>query len=140
MWNTTELTEFATNWFQLLSDRAPAETLKAMLVPEGLEMVFPDATIHNYEDFDNWYRAVGENVDSQQHILESLEVTRGDDAGADLSIIVIWKARQLADGRDVAFRATQAWSLVRTAEGAGPIIKTYRVLTLDPLESEAATS
>ena len=36
MWNTTELTEFATNWFQLLSDRAPAETAEGQGAPDGL--------------------------------------------------------------------------------------------------------
>jgi hypothetical protein len=128
-----ELTGFVETWFKLLSERAEVGTLEKMLAPQGLEMVFPERRLLDYSEFEDWYRDVGKNFGDQQHILQSLDVT-DTEGGADLSIVVIWKARQLADGKDVAFRATQAWTVSRSPDRESPLIVTYRVLALDPLE------
>ncbi|WIM92816.1 putative quinol monooxygenase [Actinoplanes oblitus] len=129
-----EVRDFARDWFDRLSRHEPVERLLPLLSDHDLEMVFPDATMTNEDEFRGWYRTVGEQFADQSHDLESIQV-RPVPASADVTcdVVVVWRARQTADDQRIAARARQSWRLSRSPRTGGPVIVSYRVLALDDL-------
>jgi hypothetical protein len=122
---------FVHEWFDLLSTHAPVERLLPMVSGDDLEMVFPERTLRSHADFRDWYRVVGLTYADQEHLLEEL-TTAPSACGADLSVTVVWKAKQKSDGTQVAVRVHQRWHLA-TSETGQPVITKYRVGALQNL-------
>jgi hypothetical protein len=130
------VTEFAQEWFDELSQRAPAPALLARVRDEDLEMVFPERTLRSHDDFAAWYRDVGELYSDQTHVIERLvDHDHGDHV--DVEVTVVWAAVDRADGRPFAFRVNQEWTLNRDPDGRLRI-RRYRVLDATPAETAAA--
>jgi hypothetical protein len=120
---------FVQDWFDLLSRHAPVATLLPFVADVGLEMMFPERTLHSHADFVNWYADVGANYTDQDHVVEDLS-TVADGDFIDIELTVVWRATKTADGSRLAARVRQSW---RLASGAQPVIVNYQVLTMDPI-------
>jgi hypothetical protein len=132
---SSAIESFVADWYGKLSNRVPVDQLLAMVADIGLDMRFPDVVIRNKQDLTNWYAAVGEQFDQQEHLVESISQLPGEN-GVTLFVTVIWKARRKSDGGRLAMRANQTWSIGRVEPGASPVILTYAVNSL----AEAPTS
>lgn len=121
---------FVRKWFDLLNEHAPVENLLDMVSDTDLTMVFPEATLRNHGDFRRWYDDVGRNYTDQSHVLQELDA-RDEVDRTDVQLTVVWKARQLCDGAQLAFRVNQSWQLRETPETGKPVISTYKVLSID---------
>ncbi|MFD7164389.1 nuclear transport factor 2 family protein [Streptomyces violascens] len=127
----TGIAAFVQHWFDILSSHEPVEELLAHIVDDGLEMAFPERTLRSHADFREWYEAVGEAFTDQSHVVERLDVSE-DSTGVDISLTVVWTAKQTSDGSVSSFRIGQTWRLVREAGTGRPLISGYRVGDLNP--------
>lgn len=127
--------QFCESWFDDLSNRAPVQEMLPRLAPQGLEMAFPERTLHSHDDFVDWYAAVGDLFTDQEHTLQRLDV---EDHGSliDLDLTVVWTATHLRDGTRTAFRIDQRWTL-RKGPGDELRILLYRVGELNPVSAAA---
>jgi hypothetical protein len=121
---------FADAWFDRLSRHVPVEELLPMISDSDLEMIFPDATLSDHGQVRTWYAEIGRTYGEQSHVVERFAVRPGGE-GADVDLSVVWRARKVADGDWVAFRAGQVWHVAR--ESGEPVIQRYRVVSLDPI-------
>ena len=127
----TGIAAFVQHWFDILSSHEPVEELLAHIVDDGLEMAFPERTLRSHADFREWYEVVGEAFTDQSHVVERLDVTE-DNTGVDISLTVVWTAKQTSDGSVSSFRIGQTWRLTREAGTGRPLITGYRVGDLNP--------
>ncbi|WP_051844031.1 antibiotic biosynthesis monooxygenase [Streptomyces sp. NRRL S-813] len=129
--------DFARTWFDRLSDRAPLEEMLAYVAADGLEMVFPEATLTDHQEFAAWYAEVGTLFRDQKHDLERIEVTPAADGSAegavDVDVTVVWRATVVAEGRRSAARARQSWRLRPSFRTGAPEIVRYRVRSLEEI-------
>ncbi|MFD4511338.1 hypothetical protein [Streptomyces sp. NPDC058457] len=121
-----EIEEFVQRWFGLLNVHAPVAELLPLVADGGLEMAFPERTLHSHADFLDWYAAVGEAYSEQDHTVEKL-VHQETGARIGIDLTVVWTAKSTADGSVSAFRINQQWQLERPAPGAAPVIVDYQV-------------
>lgn len=136
-----EIRQFVQEWFDLLSEHAPVDRLLPRLADTGLEMVFPERTLHGQADFRQWYADVGRAYADQTHTVEALRVRQAAASGApppaagemDLEVTVVWTARQTADDARLRMRAWQSWRLVNKPGGIGLAIVSYRVERMEPI-------
>jgi len=124
---------FVQQWFDILSRHEPVEELLPFVSDQGLDMTFPERTLRGHDDFRDWYRAVGETFADQTHVLEHLD-TRNSGDRVHIDLFVVWTAKTVADGSVSSFRVHQNWTLRRRAGGEPPVIVTYRVGELVPVE------
>jgi hypothetical protein len=123
---SASVSTFAARWFTDLDRHAPAGELESLLSDAGLEMVFPERTLHSLADFRDWYETVCRAYTDEAHTLEQMTVTpAGDDI--EVTVVVLWRATQTVDGSRIAMRAHQRWRLRRTGTEAGFAITEYRV-------------
>ncbi|OHU28265.1 hypothetical protein BKG77_01615 [Mycobacteroides chelonae] len=133
---TAQIREFVDRWFSLLSAHAPVGELTACLAATGLEMIFPERTLRSIDDFTSWYAAVGEAFADQDHDVERIEIQhRPDENLYRLGVSVVWRATNVADGKLIAQRATQAWVLQYDKASGEPRIQKYYVVKLIDLET-----
>ncbi|MYW67495.1 hypothetical protein GTY65_26005 [Streptomyces sp. SID8379] len=123
--------EFVQHWYDILSSHEPVEELLPHVIDDGLEMAFPERTLHGHADFRDWYAAVGEAFGPQSHIVEKLR-TNEHDGLVDIEVTVVWTAKNLSDGSVSALRIEQTWQLVRDAADGSLRIGTYHVGDLNP--------
>ena len=124
--------EFVHEWFDLLSAHAPVDQLLPFVTDDGLEMQFPERTLHSQDDFRDWYTAVGTTYVDQSHDVEKIVATPSG-PGTNLDVTVVWKAEQIADGVRIATRVQQSWRLDGAPGGGRPQIERYHVLALRDL-------
>jgi hypothetical protein len=125
-----EITQLAETWFSALNDKWPLVKFLPMLADEGLNMKFPESTLTNYEEFEQWHYDVQHAFFDQNHIIRKLEaVIDGDEAKVD--IVVTWIAQTwtppAARSEHIAMDAYQTWTVKRSEKSGKPIIVTYSV-------------
>jgi hypothetical protein len=124
---------FAAAWYLALDQHAPTATCEALLVEQGLRMIFPEKTLHGLGDFAAWY-AGGTYGDGdkapgvinlffdESHTVLSVVAER-DANGAVVDVIVGWQASWFvapeARARRTSMNATQRWTIV-AAPGRNP--------------------
>lgn len=122
-------------WFKKLTDHAPLEELKEMLYLEDLTMKFPEATLENEKDFENWYKDVSQTFFDQVHELKMLDMVLNADT-AEVKLIVNWQARTwdppAGYSQWTGFYAHQSWKIVK--DGSKLKIKEYIVESLEDME------
>lgn len=142
---TSPLTEeslraFAVAWYQALDRHDDLASVQANLVPDGLEMVFPETTTYGLEGFAEWYRTVTNKFFDEDHAVRSVEVVSMTPERAEITVLVNWKASKWeppaprSDRLD--FDAFQRWFVV--AGPAGPQVVRYVVETFEPNPGSAA--
>ncbi|MBM9507464.1 hypothetical protein [Actinacidiphila acididurans] len=130
--DTSALRTFAQDWFDALSHRAPVEQLLGFVVDDGLRMAFPEGTLLSHADVEDWYAAVGRIYTDQTHTIERF-LAVPTESGTDVTVTVVWTARQLADDERLAFRVDQAWKLTAGGPDGKQRIADYQVGTLTPI-------
>jgi len=137
---TAEVQQIAKDWYLKLDVHAPMVDLLPMLVEEGLEMKFPEATLRTLAEFESWYQGVIRIFFDEVHQVKKCDVTMtGDVAKAD--IIVQWEASVWHPPADKSHRikldAYQTWTVKRSSETGQPVIVTYSVDELKYHEGSA---
>lgn len=130
----------AVAWYGALDRHDELDSVLKMLVPDGLEMRFPETTARGYEGFTDWYNAVTSRFFDEVHTVRRVDVVAEDGALAEVKVLVNWQAR-MHDGHEakskwLGFDAYQTWIVAAGSEG--PRIKTYIVDKLEPMPGSAA--
>jgi hypothetical protein len=132
-----EVRQLVVDWYLKLDVHAPVEEYRQLLADDGLEMRFPEATLRGFSAFRDWYEGVARIFFDEVHELRELKVTPSGD-GADVKLVVRWEARRwkppAARSEQLRFDAAQSWVVRRSAETGRPVIITYIVDSLTPLE------
>jgi hypothetical protein len=118
---------FVSEWFDLLSEHAPADRMVEFLAPDGVEMVFPERTLTTMDDFRDWYETVARSYTNQAHDIEKVLVTSVSDDFVDVTIMVVWRATDTADGARLTFRSRQRWRLRPATAKLGFAMVRYRI-------------
>ena len=128
------LRDFAVAWYEALDRHDDLADVQAHLVPEGLEMVFPETTTHGLEGFADWYRTVTHRFFDEVHDVRATEVVSLDGDRAELTVLVNWKASRwdppAARSERLDFDAFQRWTVV--SGPTGPRVSRYVVETFEP--------
>jgi hypothetical protein len=111
LFNSNAGYSFVYNTFFMFDKHLPVENFLKILVNNGLNMQFPDATLKNSEDFKKWYAGVGDAIKNQTHTVKSLEVSYGPENLLLVHVIVHWQAENIK-GEYISFLADQNWTLV----------------------------
>ncbi len=137
----SEVETLVTDWYKALDVHAPVETLLPMLLDQGLEMRFPEATLHGHEEFKGWYRTVTNRFFDEVHEMKELDIQPADDR-ADVKLCVKWQAKiwdpPAANSKWLGFDAYQTWVVKRSPESGRAVIASYGVDELRPLEGSAS--
>lgn len=136
-----EVREFAANWYRKLDVHAPLEDYIPLLAEDGLQMVFPEATVAGFEGFKGWYeRVIGIFFDEVHTLKEVIPVSISDDQ-AEFKIVVRWEASMwnppAPSSERIVLDAYQTWILQRSPKSQAPVILTYIVDSLDYAEGSA---
>ncbi len=123
-------------WFSKLDVHAPIEEILPMIADDGLEMRFPEATIRSHDDFRRVYNEWINSYFDEIHQLRELEIEISSDY-ADIKLIGYWQVHTWNSPSPrselLAYNAIQSWILKRSPDTSKPIIVTYIVESLDPV-------
>ncbi len=128
---------FADDWFDKLSRHVPVDQLLPDLAEAGLRLKFPEQTITSRDEFVAWYDQVGEQFDDQSHEIERFALRSTPD-GAQVDVVVVWRAVRRDDRTALAMRATQSWLLGNTGVDGRPVIIEYDVRSLVDIQGDQA--
>jgi SnoaL-like protein len=132
--------QFVEEWYRALDRHERLDSVKDMLVDEGLEMKFPEATVQGHDGFAEWYRRVLHRFFDEEHKVTKVEAAI-ESAGsrATVQVLVNWQAKiwdpPAATSQWLGFDANQTW--VVAATNSGPRIATYVVNELAPMPGSA---
>lgn len=132
-----EVRQLVVDWYHKLDVHAPVEDYQSLLADADLEMRFPEGTLHGFSGFSDWYKRVVRIFFDEVHELRELEIApRGSEA--DVRLVVRWEARRwhppAPQSELLRFDAAQHWLVRRSAATSKPVIVTYVVDSLTPLE------
>lgn len=128
------LRAFAVAWYQALDRHDPLEEVNANLVPDGLEMVFPETTTYGLEGFAEWYRTVTNKFFDEAHAVVDVRMVDLKPEKAVITVLVNWKASKWENpaphSERLDFDAFQRWTVVAGPEG--PQVSRYVVERFTP--------
>lgn len=142
---TVSLTEqslraFAVDWYQALDRHDDLAVVQTKLVPDGLEMVFPETTTHGLAGFAEWYRRVTNKFFDEVHEVRFTKVISLTAQRAEITVLVNWRASTwnppAARSERLDFDGFQRWTVV--AGPNGPLVSRYVVETFNPNPGSAA--
>jgi hypothetical protein len=133
-----EVKQLVEDWYHGLDVHAPTVEMLKMVAEEGLEMRFPEATLHGQADFDRWYNGVIRIFFDEVHSLDELTIKLNDDrTQAEVHLVGVWEASRwrVPEPRSerLMMRPKQTWHVHRSALTGRPVIGRYVVNRLDPL-------
>lgn len=130
--NDEQIRKFVADWYHALDIHVPMVDVLPMLADEGLEMVFPEATLHGKAEFEGWYQRVIRLFFDEIHKVKSVGIQKDGDR-YNLDVVVEWHASVWnppeATSKRISLDAFQRWVVV--AGPAGPVVKTYIVDRLE---------
>ncbi|GIF23639.1 hypothetical protein BJ973_004248 [Actinoplanes tereljensis] len=133
--------KLVTAWYRSLDRHDELGAVLPYLLDRGLEMRFPEATVHGHGGFADWYKAVTNRFFDEVHAITSVDVTALDQRTAAVSVVVNWQARiwnpPAAKSQWLGFEAYHSWELV-AAPGDTIKLKTYVVDRLEPMPGSAS--
>jgi len=135
-----EVQELAKVWYQKLDVHAPLEEFVPLLAEDGLEMVFPEATVQGFEGFKGWYERVIGIFFDEVHTLKEVKMTPQGDR-ADVKVVVRWEASvwqpPKPNSERIILDAYQTWVVKRSPKTHKPVVSRYVVDSLDYAEGSA---
>ena len=131
--------KLAVDWYRKLDVHAPMVELLPMLIDDGLEMVFPEATIYGYAGFEGWFQRVIRIFFDEVHTVKSAESTIDGDT-ATVKVVVKWEASVWnapeAYSKRITLDAYQTWE-VKAGANDTVLITKYTVDDLKYYEGSA---
>jgi hypothetical protein len=132
-----QVKQLVDDWYLKLDVHAPVEELLPMLAPDNLELRLPEVTLHSLDEFKKWYEGIIHIFFDEVHTMQKLVINTTADR-ADVRLVVRWEASRwnvpAPKSQRLAFDAVQTWVVCRSADRQQPIIETYTVDSLTPLE------
>jgi len=130
--------EMAKVWYEKLDVHAPMVEILPYLVDDGLEMVFPEATVYGWPGFEGWYQGVIRIFFDEIHTVKVCDsVIDGDSAVT--KVVVQWEASVWNPPAEKSARivldAYQTWEIV--LQDGTPKVKRYIVDELKYHEESA---
>jgi hypothetical protein len=139
MLTNESIEKLATDWYRKLDVHAPMVELLPLLIDEGLEMVFPEATVYGYAGFEGWFQRVIRIFFDEVHTLKTVESTINGDT-ASVKVVVKWEASVWnapeAYSKRITLDAFQTWE-VKAGEDGRALITKYTVDGLEYYEGSA---
>lgn len=135
-----EIKQLVEDWYRALDVHAATVEMLPMVVEEGLLLRFPEGDMHGLVEFDRWYNGfVLRSYFDEVHTIKEVDVTLNtSSAQADVKIIVTWEASRwkppAAKSERLRFDAYQTWTVGRSPQSGKPVIVSYSVDELQPLE------
>jgi hypothetical protein len=131
--------KLAIDWYHKLDVHAPMVELLPMLIDDGLEMVFPEATVYGYAGFEGWFQRVIRIFFDEVHTVKTVEsIIKGD--SASVKVVVKWEASVWnapeAYSKRITMDAYQTWEVIAGKDGTPQITK-YTVDDLKYYEGSA---
>jgi hypothetical protein len=126
---------------ELFDSHAPVEEFLVCLADEGLEMRFPEETVHGHDGFRRWYERIVSTFFDEVHTVKEVEVT-GEGDQARVKVLVNWQAHTwrppAAKSQWLDFDAGQTWVVKRSPTTGQPMIVTYVVDAFVPMEGSSS--
>ena len=133
----SEVKQLVSDWYLKLDVHAPSEELLSMLANETLEMQFPEGAVNGQNEFQTWYDRVIHTFFDEVHTMQALDIKTTSEQ-ADIQLVVRWEASRweapAPKSQRLAFDAAQRWVVKRSHLTHKPVIETYIVDSLTPLE------
>jgi uncharacterized membrane protein len=131
--NDNQIKSFVYYWFGLHDKHADINKSYALLSDNHLLMQFPETTVHNNAEYQQWYDNVGTHIKSNQHSVKDIEITMLPNHQYQLKVTVNWQA---VDSHDqfINVLATQQWLLVDGASTWHPYVQQYKVMSFVPVK------
>jgi hypothetical protein len=133
----SEVKQLVDDWYLKLDVHATVEELLPMLMDKNLEIRLPEVTLRSLDEFKTWYEGIVHTFFDEVHTMQTLNINTASDQ-ADVQLVVRWEAsRWPAPGpksQRLAFDAAQSWVVERSPDTQKPVIVTYIVDSLAPLE------
>jgi hypothetical protein len=130
----------AAEWYAALDRHVPLAGVLTFLVDDGLEMRFPETTVHGHSGFSSWYDTVTHRFFDEEHVVTKVDPVISRDM-ATVTVLVNWQAHvwdpPAAKSQWLGFDADQTWIVVPGSDGR-PLIKTYIVNALNPMPGSAS--
>jgi hypothetical protein len=146
----SEVKQLVDTWYAKLDVHAPVEELLPLLADDGMEMKLPEVTLRGHAEFIQWYERVIRTFFDEIHTMKELHITFPEPPGetevqvvgsptqAQVQLVVNWQARRwkppAAKSEWLGFDAEQRWVVQRLPNTSKPIVVTYIVDALTPLE------
>ncbi len=131
---------FAEDWYKKLDVHAPMVEVLPMLVDDGLEMVFPEATVYGHAGFEGWFQRVIRIFFDEVHTVKQVDSEIKDDNTAISKVVVQWEASVWnapeAYSKRIKLDAYQTWGIKEGPDGK-PQITLYTVDELKYHEGSA---
>lgn len=135
-----EIEAFVADWYRALDVHVPMVTVLPMLADEGLEMVFPEATLKGKAEFEGWYQRVIRVFFDEVHTVKEVKIARAGER-YDLDVLVEWHASvwnpPAAKSERIVLDAYQRWVVRASAATGKPEVVTYIVDRLEYHEGSA---
>ncbi len=136
-----EVREFVVGWYRKLDVHAPTDEVVPLVAEQGLEMRFPEATLRTPAEFRQWYDTVTRRFFDEVHEMKELSVDVSSPDAANVKLVVNWQAHiwdpPAPKSVWLGFDAYQTWVVKRSQTTGKPVVATYIVDKLDPMEGSA---
>lgn len=131
--------ELATVWYRKLDVHVPMVEVLPHLLDQGLEMVFPEATVYGWAGFEGWFQRVIRIFFDEVHTVKVVEPEITGNS-AMVKVVVQWEASiwnaPEAYSKRIKCDAFQTWEVTLNALGE-PVISKYIVDGLEYHEGSA---
>ena len=128
--NESAVKELVELWYQKLNVHAPLVEFLPLLAEEGLEMKFPEATLHGLAEFEGWHRKVNSTFFDVNHPLKDVKVKIEGDT-AKVHIVLEWHASfwnpPEAKSKRITADADQDWMVKISPRTGKPMVVKYIV-------------
>lgn len=132
--STAEVQSMAADWYRKLDVHAKLDEFIPFLAEEGVEMRFPEATVHGFDGFRDWYEKVVGIFFDEVHTVKSVTLENQNNP-SEVKVVVKWEASvwtpPAAESKRIVLDAYQTWYVVRSPISGKPVIQTYIVDSLD---------
>ena len=143
-----QIKRFAVAWYQALDFHVPTAEICTLVADEGLQMIFPEKTLHGLSDFKGWYSGgpysdgtsapgvINIFFDENHNIVSVEPQIQGD--SAEVRVVVAWQASWFvppaAKSKRVSADFTQAWTLRPSSKNPyGLEITSYNAVAEPPV-------
>lgn len=125
-----EIDHLARDWYRMLDVHVPMVEILPLLADEGLEMVFPEATVYGHAGFEGWYQGVIRIFFDEVHVVKVVE-PQIDGTRADVHVVVHWEASvwkpPAAKSERISLDADQTWVVQRDPASGRAVVSRYVV-------------